>query len=156
MDVNTPNSANPTTPPSVPPQSTPSQTHLLLVEDDGFLREIYLESLSRLNAQIDSASDGEQAFEKIKQGGWDLVLLDIVMPKMDGLDVVRKIQADVTVQGKKLYKKLVFLTNLDNDLDMEEAKKLGDGYIVKSSITPGELISKVQGYLAAIASSSQI
>ncbi len=83
-------------------------------------------------------------------GGWDLVLLDIVMPKLDGLDVVRKLKSDATLQGKQLYKKLVFLTNLDNDIDMREAEKLGDGYIVKSSITPGELINKVQAFLAGI------
>ena len=130
------------------PSQNPSK--VLIVEDDGFLREIYLESLSSQNYQIDTAVDGEDAIRKITQGGWDLVLLDIVMPKMDGLEAIRRIKSDVTLQGKQLYKKLVFLTNLDNDVDMKEASKLGDGYIVKSSITPGELVAKVQGYLASV------
>jgi CheY-like chemotaxis protein len=122
---------------------------VLIVEDDGFLREIYLESLNNQGYQLATAIDGEDAIAKITQGGWDLVLLDIVMPKMDGLDVIRKIKSDSRYQGVQLYKKLVFLTNLDNDIDMNEAKKLGEGYIVKSSITPGELVNKVKGYLSA-------
>lgn len=131
--------------PALPP------LRVLIVEDDGFLREIYLESLSRQSYQIETAVDGEDAVNKIKLGGWDLVLLDIVMPKMDGLDVVKKLKADSTLVGKQLYKKLVFLTNLDNDVDMKEAQELGDGYIVKSSITPGELVAKVQSYLTPVA-----
>ncbi len=130
--------------------STSTPVKILIVEDDGFLREIYLESLNKPPYQIDTAVDGEEAVAKIMLGGWDLVLLDIVMPKLDGLDVVRKLKSAATLQGKQLYKKLVFLTNLDNDIDMREAEKLGDGYIVKSSITPGELINKVQAFLAGI------
>jgi len=130
------------------PQANPLK--VLIVEDDGFLREIYLESLNNQGYQLSTAIDGEDAIAKITQGGWDLVLLDIVMPKMDGLDVIRKIKADSRYQGVQLYKKLVFLTNLDNDIDMNEAKKLGEGYIVKSSITPGELVNKVKSYLSAV------
>lgn len=81
---------------------------ILVIEDDGFLREIYMESLSSEDYLLDTATDGDQAFEKIKLGGWDLVLCDIVMPKMDGLQVVQKLQSDSTVQGKKLYKKISF------------------------------------------------
>lgn len=133
----------------------PDTTKILIVEDDGFLREIYLESLNNQGYTLSTAIDGEDAITKITQGGWDLVLLDIVMPKMDGLDVIRKIKSDSRYQGASLYKKLVFLTNLDNDIDMNEAKKLGDGYIVKSSITPGELVNKVKGYLGQAPQTTQ-
>lgn len=132
----------------------PAKPHILIVEDDGFLREIYLEALNDGNSDVESATNGDEALAKIKEGGWDLVLLDIVMPKMDGLEVVKTIKADTTLQGRELYKRLVFLTNLDNDVDMKDAEKLSNGYIVKSSITPGELVSKVREFLSAPAPTS--
>jgi two-component system, OmpR family, alkaline phosphatase synthesis response regulator PhoP len=117
---------------------------ILVVEDDEFLREIYVETLTQEGYQIETAEDGDQAFEKIKQGGWDLVLLDIILPKRDGLEVVKSLREDPNFHFPN---PIVFLTNLDNDDQIKQALEFGHGYLIKSQITPGDLIREVKMYL---------
>jgi two-component system, chemotaxis family, sensor histidine kinase and response regulator WspE len=120
---------------------------ILVVEDDLFLREIYVEVLKNSGYIIDYAVDGEEGLEKIKLGGWDLVLLDIVMPKLSGVDVIFKLRQDPNFQVNKYYKKLVFLTNLDNDHEIKEALQYSDGYLIKSKFNPGQMLEEVKHYL---------
>lgn len=117
---------------------------ILLVEDDQFLQELYQDVLKTEGYNVDVASDGEEAYAKIQHGGWDLVLMDIIMPKMSGLDVMKKV---VSENKPNLYKSTVFLTNLDSDQERKEALTVGKGYVIKSQITPGNLIEEVKKYL---------
>lgn len=117
---------------------------ILVVEDDLFLRELYTDILSAENYKVESAQDGEDALQKIKVGGYNLILLDIIMPKMDGLEVMRQMQ---NTPPRTPNKCVVFLTNLDKDEEIRTALKLGNGYLIKSQITPGILVEKVKGYL---------
>jgi CheY-like chemotaxis protein len=119
-------------------------TQILLVEDEQYLRELYQEILTEQGYKVDTASDGEEGFNKVKQGGYDLVILDIILPKMNGLEIMRKIK---TEPPAKPNKKIVFLTNLDKDEEIKEALQLGDGYFIKSQITPGSLVEELKGYL---------
>lgn len=123
----------------------PSKSRVLIVEDDAFLREVYVETLASEGYIIDTAEDGEQALAKIKQGGWNLVLFDIILPKMDGLAVMKILRADPNF--KPTYP-IVFLTNLDNDDHIKQALQLGNGYLIKSQITPGDLKKEVNVYLS--------
>lgn len=122
-----------------------TQARILIVEDDDFLREVYVETLTDEGYTIDMAIDGEEGMQKIKQGGYDLVLLDIILPKIDGLNVVKKIRNEGLQPNNK---RLVFLTNLDKDEEIKEALALGDGYLIKSQLTPGDLIREVKLFLA--------
>jgi len=117
---------------------------ILVVEDDLFLRELYVDILSGEGYRVESAVDGEAALEKMKAGGYDLVLLDIIMPKKDGLTVMKEMQS-ITPQAPN--KCVVFLTNLDKDEEIKTALELGSGYLIKSQITPGSLIDEVKVYL---------
>ena len=117
---------------------------ILVVEDDQFLRELYADILKGEGYIIDTAGDGEEAFQKIKQGGYNLVLLDIIMPKMDGLEVMRKLQNEPPQTPNKC---VIFLTNLDKDEEIKAAQQLGNGYLIKSKITPGTLLDEVKSYL---------
>lgn len=119
------------------------QKRILIVEDDNFLREIYVDTLSGEGFYIETAVDGEQALEKIKKGTWDLVLLDIIMPKFDGLEVLRRLKSDPLFKAPKI----IFLTNLDKDEEIKEALKLGDGYFIKSQLNPQEFLEKVKSNL---------
>ena len=65
-----------------------SAKKILIVEDDQFLREFYVELLQGEGYMIDSAADGEEGFNKIHNGGYDLVLLDIMLPKKDGVQIL--------------------------------------------------------------------
>lgn len=120
------------------------QKRILVVEDDLFLRELYTDILSGEGYKVDSAVDGEEALEKMKVGGYSLVLLDIIMPKMDGLSVMRELQNTPSQTPNKC---VVFLTNLDKDEEIRTALKLGNGYLIKSQINPGSLVEKVKMYL---------
>ena len=121
-----------------------SQERILIVDDDQLLRELYVDILTTEGYVVDQARNGEEGFKKIKEGGYGLVLLDIIMPKLNGLDIMRQIKTD---PPKNPNKKIVFLTNLDNEEQIREALKLGNGYLIKSQITPGNLVEEVQTYL---------
>lgn len=121
------------------------QTKILLVEDDELLRDVYYETLTGEGFKVETAVNGEEAYNKIKLGGWTLVLLDIILPKMDGLAVMKKIKEDPN--SNSFFKKLIFLTNLDKDDEIKEALQLGDGYLIKSQLTPEDLLKEVRLYL---------
>lgn len=117
---------------------------ILVAEDDLFLRELYVDVLSAEGYKIETAQDGEEALQKIKAGGYNLVLLDIIMPKMDGLEVMRQTQKSPPLAPNKC---VVFLTNLDKNEEIQAALQLGNGYLIKSQITPGGLVQEVKVYL---------
>ncbi len=118
---------------------------ILVAEDDQFLRELYSDVLkAEPGYLVETAVDGEDAFQKMSRGGWDLVLLDIIMPKLSGLDVAKKIKETPPQIPNKCT---VFLTNLDKGEEIKEALLLGNGYLIKSQITPGDLVKEVHLYL---------
>ncbi|MEK7516945.1 MAG: response regulator [Patescibacteria group bacterium] len=117
---------------------------ILVVEDDLFLRELYTDILTAEGYKVESAGDGEEALSKIKLGGYTLILLDIILPKIDGLEVMRQVKAN---PPKNPNKCVIFLTNIDKDEEIKTALKLGQGYLIKSQITPGSLVSEVKNYL---------
>lgn len=118
---------------------------ILIIEDDAFLREVYVDTLKSEGFTVGTAVDGEDAFAKIKQDTWDLILFDILLPKMNGFQVIEKLQKE---PGFALQKNsIVFLTNLDKQDDIKKALSLGMGYLIKSQITPGDLVKEVKMYL---------
>lgn len=126
-------------------KSQNSHIKILIVEDDQFLREFYVELLTTEGFQVDSAPDGEVAEQKIKQGGFDLVLLDIMLPKKDGLQILR----DTKVSPPQVpNKKVIMLTNLGQDTIIKECFSLGaSGYLIKSALDPDQVLVEIQNYL---------
>lgn len=125
---------------------------ILLAEDDQFLRELYSDVLTAEGYTVETAIDGEEAYNKLVVGGWDLILLDIIMPKMSGLDVMKKAAEKGPLQQPN--KSVIFLTNLDKGEEIKQALILGNGYLIKSQITPGDLVNEVKLYLSQPASTS--
>jgi DNA-binding response OmpR family regulator len=120
-------------------------TRILIVEDDQFLREFYQELLSGEGYTIDVAPDGEVALNKISSGGWDLVMLDIMLPKKDGLQILRDLKVN---PPKTKIGPIVILTNLGNDAVINEAFQLGaTGYLIKSAMNPDEVLTEVRNFL---------
>lgn len=118
---------------------------VLVVEDDAFLREIYIDTLTRGGYDVDTASDGDEGYAKIKQDGYDLVLLDIILPKQEGPQIMRTLKSDPSYKSTT---PVVFLTNLDNDAEIKQALQLGKGYLIKSQLTPADLLKEVKLYLS--------
>lgn len=118
---------------------------ILIVEDDQFLREFYQELLESEGYKVEVAADGEQGIGKLKEGGYALVLLDIMLPKKDGLQVLR----DLKIQpSKKGNGPVVILTNLGQDAVIKECFDLGaEGYLIKSALNPDEVLTEIKSFL---------
>ncbi len=122
---------------------------ILIVEDDQFLREFYQELLQTEGFLVDVAADGEIATQKIHEGGYNLVLLDIMLPKKDGLQILRELKITAP---KNPIGAVVMLTNLGHDTIIQEAFKIGaTGYMIKSALNPDQVLNEIHNYLKSAA-----
>lgn len=117
---------------------------ILIIEDDAFLSEMYAAKLTGSNFLVETALDGEIGLKKIEEFQPDLILLDIVLPKMDGYEVLRRVKADSKL--KKIP--VILLTNLGQRSDLEKGLSLGaDEYIIKAHFSPGAVVEKIKKIL---------
>jgi len=118
--------------------------NILLVEDDAFVCDIYQTKLEQEGYKLILANNGLEAMKKLEEGIPDLILLDIVMPYMDGLEVLKKLKAEE--KWKKIP--VIILTNLSQKEEVEEGLGIGaDDYLIKSHFTPSEVVEKVKSML---------
>ena len=118
---------------------------ILVVEDDEFLRELYDELLKGEGYDITLAVDGEEGLNHISEVGFDLIILDIMLPKMDGLEILRHIKEKAPKQKNG---PTVLLTNLGQDSIIKEGFALGaSGYLIKSAMNPDQVLSEVKVFL---------
>lgn len=114
---------------------------ILLVDDDLTLLEMYEDRLRAEGYEIVRATNGEEALAKTRQIRPALMILDIMMPKVNGFDVLKNLRADPAFQNTPV----IVLTALIQDVDRAQGKKLGaTDYIVKSETMPGEVIAKIK------------
>ena len=117
---------------------------ILLVEDDPFLIDIYATKLKESNYLVEVASEGEEALRKVKENNFDLVLLDIVLPKLDGWDVLRQIKAESKIKNLKV----IIISNLGQKEEVAKGIKLGaEKYLIKAHFTPSEVVTEIKGVL---------
>ena len=122
---------------------------LLIVEDEVTLANMYAEKLRIEGFDVDIAHDGLEGFEKMKLEQPNLVLMDIMMPNLNGLDTLERAKQDPTTKNIPI----LMLTNLSGIADIQAAVKKGAvGFIVKSELTPGEVVQKIRSILQAQAS----
>ncbi len=121
-----------------------NEKKILVVEDDGVLRDVLMEKLKTSGYLPVGAEDGEVAMVKIKEEKPDLILLDILMPKKDGMEVLEEMNADDEM--KKIP--VIIISNSGQPVEIERAKKLGaKDFLVKAIFDPSEVLSKVEGIL---------
>lgn len=114
---------------------------ILVVDDDLYIRELYEEILERAGFEVVTAVDGEDGLAKTRQGGFNLILLDIKMPKLDGLGVLNNL---AQTPPKVKNGPIVLLTNMAYDPIIQEALAKGaSGYLVKVDLNPKSLVTKV-------------
>ena len=116
---------------------------VLLIEDDRFFQKFYVTKLQEQNIEADFASDGEEGLLKMRQFMPDVVLLDLIMPKIDGFGVL---EARLMDENLKKIPVIVFST-LGQEQDVERAKSLGaTDYINKSFFNFDEIMVKISKY----------
>ena len=114
---------------------------VLLVEDDIALREIYSARFTAENYEVITASDGESALTKAVAEKPDLIVLDIMMPKISGFDVLDILRATPETKTTKI----IIMSALSQPGDVEKGKSLGaDAYLVKSQATLTDVIDKAR------------
>jgi CheY-like chemotaxis protein len=113
---------------------------ILLVEDDRLLRRACEASLRQRGFSVAVAVDGEDALDKVRQSPPDLILLDLLMPRMTGLEVLRTLRAQEPTRGIPV----LILSNSSREQDAEEIRTLGiSDYLVKANLSLQELGDRV-------------
>lgn len=114
---------------------------ILIIEDDKFLRELIAQKLIKEDYEVTEAIDGEEGIRKIKEEKPDLILLDLILPGIDGFEVLSRMRDDPEISSIPV----IILSNLGQKEDVERGLKLGaKDYLIKAHFTPGEIIEKIK------------
>lgn len=114
---------------------------ILLVEDDEFLAELYATKLNLEGFEVALAVDGEKGLKMIKEKNPDLILLDIILPKIDGFEILKTIKADRALKNIPV----ILLTNLSQKDEVKRGLELGaDDYLIKAHFMPSEVVKKIK------------
>ena len=121
-----------------------SRNHLLMVEDDTFLRDLIVQKLIREGFKMKEAVDGEEGLKMVREERPDLILLDLILPGLDGFEVLKRLKADAASKDIPV----IVLSNLGQKEDMDRAMAAGaEAFMVKAHFTPGEIVAKIKATL---------
>ena len=117
---------------------------IVVIEDDKFLRELMLQKLIKDGFNVQGAVDGEEGIKMVKELKPSIVLLDLILPGIDGFEVLSKIKGDPITASIPV----IILSNLGQKEDVERGLKLGAvDYLIKAHFTPGEIVEKIKNIL---------
>ncbi len=120
------------------------KVRVLLVEDDSFLAEMYVTKLSIEGFEVSRAEDGEKGARLAQKELPDLILLDILLPKKDGFEVLEILKKDTAT----INIPVILLTNLSQKEDIDRGLKLGAvDYLIKAQFMPSEVVEKIKKHL---------
>jgi len=117
---------------------------ILLIEDDKFLRELMVKKLLTMDYDVTSAVDGESGLSMIKEIKPDVVLLDLILPGINGFEVLEKAKQNPEIADIPV----IILSNLGQKEDIERGQKLGAAdFMIKAHFTPQEVVNKIKAIL---------
>lgn len=123
----------------------PSTKKILLVEDEDFIRDLYIRQITKAGFQIKSAADGQTGLNMLKAENFDLLLLDIMLPGINGLQLLREFKT----QNPNSPMITILLTNLGQEAVIKEGFELGaQAYLIKASYTPDQVVNEVKNALS--------
>jgi DNA-binding response OmpR family regulator len=123
---------------------------ILIIDDDQYIREIYQELLESESFEVDFAIDGKSGLEKIMATPYDVIILDIMLPQLDGLGILAKINEK---KPPHVLGPIVVLTSLSHDPSVRKAMDLGAHSIV---IKPEQTPDKIVGLIKSLADGSKV
>jgi len=118
---------------------------ILLVEDDPFLIDIYTTRLKEEGYSVEVSTSGSDCLKKISKENFDLLILDLILPDMNGLEVLKKIN-----EKKESFMglKIIILSNIGDKKEIEEGIRLGaDKYLIKAHHTPSDILKEIKNLL---------
>ncbi len=114
---------------------------ILIVEDEKDILDLYTTILTNAGYLVIGAVDGEEGLQKAKSEEWDIMLLDIMLPKLDGLGVLKAVKANLDITNKKI----ILLTNLGRESLITQGFNDGaDAYLMKSELNPDQLLEEIK------------
>lgn len=117
---------------------------VLIAEDEEVLRRMYVTKFKAEGFEVFAAINGEEAFKLAVENKPNIILLDIIMPLVDGFSTLKKLRAEEKTKNIPV----MMLTNLAQESDIEEGKKLGAvDYLVKSDLTPSQVVEKIRAVI---------
>lgn len=122
--------------PPVSAQPAPGRK-ILIIEDEHFIGELYTRALTKAGYQVTLITDGQQALETAQTNAYDIILLDLMVPNLTGIEILRTLRDPA---GPPLKAKIIIITNLEQREDVRaDIERQADGYLVKAELTPNEL-----------------
>lgn len=121
------------------------QPKALIIEDEQFIRDIYKRQLEKAGITVDGFSNGAEGLQAISQNKYDIILLDIMLPDINGLEILKQVKQNPDTKNIPI----IMLTNLGQDEIIKEGFSLGaQGYFIKASYTPDQIVEEVKNILS--------
>lgn len=121
-----------------------TQRRVILIEDEYFISYLYKRQLDLASIPTDTFATAGEGLTALKQQHYDLLLLDMMLPDSDGIEILKKIRADEALKELPV----IIMTNLSQEAVIQDAKNLGAlDYVIKSQISPDEMVMKVSATL---------
>lgn len=118
---------------------------VLIVEDEKMLADMYATKFTMEGYAVEKAADGAEGIELAKKAKPDIILLDVIMPKVDGFTALKELKSNPALKAIPV----IMLTNLGQEDDVKKGKELGaTDYYVKSNHSPSEIVKKVKDVLS--------
>ena len=118
---------------------------ILIIEDDEFVRDLYKRYLEKAGYEVAIAADGETGLAMAKKEKYDLILLDIMLPKKTGLDVLKELRESPDIGRNN---PVFLLTNLGQEAIIAEAFKIGcQAFLLKAKLLPQDVVREVEKFL---------
>lgn len=116
---------------------------ILIIEDETNIRAMYSDILRESGYEVIEEAEGKEGLDSIMNTEWDLLLLDIMLPRLDGIELLKRIQQDQRTKDKPV----VVLTNLDDNRVRDTCLNLGvREFMVKANVTPNDVVLAVKKY----------
>ncbi len=128
-------------PNNVPPSNS-NQKSILCIEDELFIADLYKHAFEKAGYKFDLVVSGDNGLEMAKQGSYDYILLDIVIPGILGVEILHELRKLPDIKSK-----IIITTNLEQDQETRsQVEKEADAYLIKAEITPNQLVDFVNNF----------
>lgn len=122
--------------------TTPNGKKILCIEDEHFISELYVRAMTSAGYEVKVVVDGQSGLEEAKTDNYDIILLDIMVPTLTGIEVLKQLRESDAIRGK-----VIIATNLEQSKEARaEIEKQADGYVIKAEMTPRQLVEFLQQF----------